>query len=91
MKLLDEISGYEFEDATASLFRALGYEDVAVATYDNPGPKRGAVVTGGRFTVPAEEYEAMPWYGKAVGNLRSVAGIAVGAVLLVLLLVAVLG
>ncbi len=30
--LLDELSGYEFEDAVASLFRELGYEDVAVAT-----------------------------------------------------------
>ena len=98
MRLLDELSGYEFEDATASLFRALGYGDVAVATrvadegrditmtdgetayvveckhtdtvsrpvvqklhsavatYDHPGPKRGMVVTSGRFTGPAEEY-----------------------------------
>ena len=31
MTLLDELSGYEFEDAVASLFRAHGYEDVAVA------------------------------------------------------------
>ncbi len=30
--LLDELSGYEFEDAVASLFRALGYEDVSVPT-----------------------------------------------------------
>ena len=96
--LLDELSGYEFEDAVASLFRALGYEDVsvatrvadegrditmydagtacvveckhtdtvsrpvvqklhsAVATYPYDGPKRGMVVTSGRFTGPAEEY-----------------------------------
>jgi restriction endonuclease Mrr len=63
--LLDDLSGYEFEDAVASLFRAHGYEDVNVATrvadegrditmYD--GPKRGMVVTSGRFTDPAEEY-----------------------------------
>ena len=96
--LLDELSGYEFEDAIASLFRALDYEDVAVATrvadegrditmydggtayvveckhtdtvsrpvvqklhsagatYPHEGPKRGMVVTSGRFTGPAEEY-----------------------------------
>ncbi|CAI48209.1 homolog to restriction system mrr [Natronomonas pharaonis DSM 2160] len=30
--LLDDLSGYEFEDAVASLFRALDYEDVSVAT-----------------------------------------------------------
>ena len=98
--LLDELSGYEFEDAAASLFRELGYEDVsvatrvadegrditmydgdtayvveckhtdtvsrpvvqklhsAVATYTHEGPKRGLVVTSGRFTGPAEEYAA---------------------------------
>jgi restriction endonuclease Mrr len=28
----------------------------AVSTYDTPGPKRGVVVTTGRFTSPAEEY-----------------------------------
>jgi restriction endonuclease Mrr len=96
--VLDGLSGYEFEDAVASLFRALEYEDVsvaarvadegrditmldgetayvieckhtdtvsrpvvqklhsAVATYDHDGPKRGLVVTSGRFTEPAEEY-----------------------------------
>jgi restriction endonuclease Mrr len=96
--LLDELSGYEFEDAVASLFRAHGYDDVqvatrvadegrditmydgdtayvveckhtgavsrpvvqklhsAVATFDHDGPKRGMVVTSGRFTDPAEEY-----------------------------------
>lgn len=98
--LLDDLSGYEFEDATASLFRELGYEDVsvatrvadkgrditmfdgdtayvveckhtdtvsrpvvqklhsAVATHDHGGPKRGTIVTSGRFTAPAEEYAA---------------------------------
>ncbi len=98
--LLDELSGYEFEDAVASLFRELGYDDVAVATrvadegrditmydgetahvveckhtdavsrpvvqklhsavatYTHEGPKRGMVVTSGRFTGPAEEYAA---------------------------------
>ncbi len=98
MTLLDDLSGYEFEDAIASLFRALDYEAVsvadrvadegrditmrngdtavvveckhtdtvsrpvvqklhsAVATYDAVGPKRGMVVTSGRFTGPAEEY-----------------------------------
>ena len=30
--LLDGLAGYEVEDAIASLFRALDYEDVAVAT-----------------------------------------------------------
>jgi restriction endonuclease Mrr len=96
--LLDDLSGFEFEDAVASLFRAHGYEDVqtavriadegrdvtmrdgetavvveckhtdtvsrpvvqklhsAVATYEYDGPKRGMVVTSGRFTTPAEEY-----------------------------------
>jgi restriction endonuclease Mrr len=96
--LLDELSGYEFEDAVASLFRALGYDDVsvatrvadegrditmyddgtayvveckhtdtvsrpvvqklhsAVATYPHDGPRRGMVVTSGRFTGPAEAY-----------------------------------
>ena len=29
--LLDDLSGHEFEDAVAALFRAHGYEDVAVA------------------------------------------------------------
>jgi len=96
--LLDELSGHEFEDAVAALFRAHGYEDVAVAdrvadegrdvtmrdgdvahvveckhtetvsrpvvqkthsaaaTYDHDGPRRGMVVTSGRFTAPAEAY-----------------------------------
>ena len=96
--LLDDLSGYEFEDAVASLFRELGYVDVAVATrvadegrditmydggtayvveckhtetvsrpvvqklhsavatYEHQGPKRGMVVTSGRFTGPAIEY-----------------------------------
>ena len=32
MTLLDDLSGYEFEDAVASLFRAHGYDEVRVAT-----------------------------------------------------------
>ena len=98
MTLLDDLSGHEFEDAVAALFRAHGYEDVAVAdrvadegrdvtmrdgdvahvveckhtatvsrpvvqkthsaaaTYDHDGPRRGMVVTSGRFTAPAEAY-----------------------------------
>jgi restriction endonuclease Mrr len=96
--LLDDLSGHEFEDAVAALFRAHGYEDVevasrvadegrdatmrdgetayvveckhtdavsrptvqklhsAVATDDHDGPKRGMVVTSGRFTGAAETY-----------------------------------
>lgn len=102
MAILDELSGYEFEDIIEDVFRNLGYENVrqsqrtgdegrdilmeetvngqrqaviveckhtgsvgrpvvqklhsAVATYDYDGPKRGMVVTTGRFTNPAEEY-----------------------------------
>ncbi|OVE85022.1 restriction endonuclease [Natronolimnobius baerhuensis] len=104
MALLDELSGYEFEDLMEDVFRHLGYENVrqsargadegrdilmeevvdgrrravvveckhtetvsrpvvqklhsAVATYDYDGPKRGMVVTTGRFTAPAREYAA---------------------------------
>jgi restriction endonuclease Mrr len=96
--LLDDLSGFEFEDAVVSLFRAHGYGNVqagtrvadegrditmydgdtayvveckhtdtvsrpvvqklhsAIATFDHDGPKRGMVVTSGRFTGPAEEY-----------------------------------
>jgi restriction endonuclease Mrr len=100
--LLDEISGFEFEDLMADVFRKLGYENVrvaeqvadlgrdvimeevvdgkrqaiiveckhtetvsrpvlqklhsAIATYDFDGPKRGMVVTTGRFTGPAHGY-----------------------------------
>ncbi|ARS89079.1 restriction endonuclease [Natrarchaeobaculum aegyptiacum] len=102
MALLDELSGYEFEDLMEDVFRRLGYQNVrqsgksadegrdilmeevvdgepravvveckhtdtvsrpvvqklhsAVATYDFDGPKRGMVVTTGRFTDPAREY-----------------------------------
>jgi len=104
MAVLDEISGFEFEDVMADVFRNLGYENVrqadrvadegrdilmeetvdgrrravvveckhtdtvgrpvmqklhsAVATYDYDGPRRGMVVTSGRFTGPAREYVA---------------------------------
>jgi restriction endonuclease Mrr len=100
--LLDDLSGFEFEDLMEDVFRNLGYENVrqaertadegrdilmeevvdgqrraliveckhtatvgrpvvqklhsAVATFDFDGPKRGMVVTTGRFTGPAREY-----------------------------------
>jgi restriction endonuclease Mrr len=100
--LLDDLSGFEFEDLMEDVFRNLGYENVrqaartadegrdilmeetvdglrqgvvveckhtdsvgrpivqklhsAVATHEFDGPKRGIVVTTGRFTGPAEEY-----------------------------------
>jgi len=102
--VLDELSGFAFEDVMEDVFRKLGYEDVrqaervadegrdilmeevvdgtrraiiveckhtdsvgrpvvqklhsAIATYDYEGPKRGMVVTSGRFTAPAQEYAA---------------------------------
>ena len=102
MAVLDDLSGFEFEDLMEDVFRTLGYENVrqaaktadegrdvvmeevvdgtrravvveckhtgtvgrpvvqklhsAVATFDFDGPKRGMVVTTGRFTGPAEEY-----------------------------------
>jgi len=102
MAVLDDLSGFEFEDVTEDVFRNLGYENVrqadrtadegrdvimeevvdgtrraiiveckhtgtvgrpvvqklhsAIATFDFDGPKRGMVVTTGRFTGPAEEY-----------------------------------
>jgi restriction endonuclease Mrr len=102
MALLDDLSGFEFEDLMEDVFRKLGYENVrqsvrtgdegrdilmeevvdgrrrgvvveckhtgtvsrpvvqklhsAVTTYDYDGPKRGLLVTTGRFTTPAEEY-----------------------------------
>ena len=102
MSVLDELSGFEFEDVMEDVFRNLGYENVrqaartadegrdivmeevvdgtrqaivveckhtdtvgrpvvqklhsAIATFDFAGPKRGIVVTTGRFTGPAEEY-----------------------------------
>ena len=102
MSILDELSGFEFEDVMEDVFRNLGYENVrqaartadegrdivmeevvdgtrqaivveckhtdtvgrpvvqklhsAIATFDFAGPKRGIVVTTGRFTGPAEEY-----------------------------------
>ena len=101
-ELLDDLSGFEFEDLMEDVFRNLGYENVrqaarvadegrdiimeeavdgtrrsvvveckhtdtvsrpvvqklhsAVATFDFDGPKRGVVVTTGRFTGPATEY-----------------------------------
>ncbi|WP_267641324.1 restriction endonuclease [Haloarchaeobius amylolyticus] len=101
-KLLDEFSGYDFEELMVDVFRKLGYENPrvhkqgadegrdivmeervdgqtravvveckhretvsrpvvqklhsAVTTYDYDGPKRGMVVTSGRFTQPAREY-----------------------------------
>src|SRR6056297_3005268 len=104
MAVLDELSGFEFEDVVEDVFRNLGYENVrqadrradegrdvlmeevvdgtrravvveckhtdtvgrpvvqklhsAIATFDFDGPKRGMVVTTGRFTNPAEEYAA---------------------------------
>ena len=104
MPILDDLSGFEFEDVTADVFRNLGYENVrqaertadagrdvimqevvdgtrraivveckhtetvgrpvvqklhsAIATFEFDGPKRGMVVTTGRFTTPAQEYSA---------------------------------
>ena len=98
MAVLDDLSGFEFED----VFRNLGYENArqavktadegrdilmeevvdgtrrgivveckhtgtvgrpviqklhsAIATFEYDGPKRGMVVTTGRFTEPAREY-----------------------------------
>jgi restriction endonuclease Mrr len=102
MAVLDDLSGFEFEDLMEDVFRNLGYENVrqaektadegrdvlmeevvdgtrraivveckhtgtvgrpvvqklhsAIATFDFDGPKRGMVVTTGRFTNPAQEY-----------------------------------
>ena len=102
MAILDDLSGFEFEDVMEDVFRNLGYENVrqaektadegrdvimeevvdgtrraiiveckhtgtvgrpvvqklhsAIATFDFDGPKRGMVVTTGRFTNPAQEY-----------------------------------
>jgi restriction endonuclease Mrr len=102
MALLDDLSGFEFEDVMEDVFRTLGYENVrqagrtadegrdilmeevvdgtrraivveckhtgtvgrpvvqklhsAIATFDFDGPRRGMVVTTGRFTNPAREY-----------------------------------
>ncbi|TKX47282.1 restriction endonuclease [Halorubrum sp. SD690R] len=102
MAILDDLSGFEFEDLIEDVFRNLGYENVrqaektadegrdvlmeevidgtrraivveckhtgtvgrpvvqklhsAIATFDFDGPKRGMVVTTGRFTDPAQEY-----------------------------------
>jgi len=102
MPVLDDLSGFEFEDVMEDVFRNLGYENVrqaektadegrdvimeevvdgqrraiiveckhtetvgrpvvqklhsAIATFDFDGPKRGMVVTTGRFTSPAQEY-----------------------------------
>ncbi|MFA9518120.1 restriction endonuclease [Halopenitus sp. H-Gu1] len=102
MPVLDELSGFEFEDVMEDVFRKLGYENVrqaertadegrdilmeevvdgtrrgivveckhtgtvgrpvvqklhsAIATFEFDGPKRGMVVTTGRFTNPAIEY-----------------------------------
>jgi restriction endonuclease Mrr len=102
MAVLDDLSGFEFEDLMEDVFRNLGYENVrqapttadegrdvimeevvdgtrravvveckhtgsvsrpvvqklhsAIATLDYDGPKRGMVVTTGRFTNPAVEY-----------------------------------
>ncbi|MFC7195085.1 restriction endonuclease [Halosimplex aquaticum] len=102
MAVLDDLSGFEFEDLMEDVFRNLGYENVrqaektgdegrdilmeevvdgtrraivveckhtasvgrpvvqklhsAIATFEFDGPKRGLVVTTGRFTNPAEEY-----------------------------------
>jgi restriction endonuclease Mrr len=104
MAILDDLSGFEFEDLMEDVFRNLGYDRVrqaaktadegrdilmeevvdgrrravvieckhtgtvgrpvvqklhsAIATFDFDGPKRGMVVTTGRFTNPAEEYAA---------------------------------
>ncbi|EMA06166.1 Mrr restriction system protein-like protein [Haloarcula marismortui ATCC 33800] len=102
MAVLDDLSGFEFEDLIEDVFRNLGYENArqakktadegrdvimeevvdgtrraiiveckhtstvgrpvvqklhsAIATFDFDGPKRGMVVTTGRFTNPAQEY-----------------------------------
>ena len=102
MAVLNELSGFEFEDVIEDVFRNLGYENVrqadrradegrdilmeevvdgtrraivveckhtdtvgrpvvqklhsAIATFDFDGPKRGMVVTTGRFTQPAVGY-----------------------------------
>jgi len=103
MAVLDDLSGFEFEDVMEDVFRNLGFENVrqaertadegrdviimeevvdgtrraiiveckhtgtvgrpvvqklhsAIATFDFDGPKRGMVVTTGRFTNPAQEY-----------------------------------
>ncbi len=102
MPVLDDLSGFEFEDVMEDVFRNLGYESVrqaertadegrdilmeevvdgtrrgivveckhtgtvgrpvvqklhsAIATFEFDGPKRGMVVTTGRFTDPAVEY-----------------------------------
>ena len=102
MAVLDDLSGFEFEDVMEDVFRNLGYENVrqgkktadkgrdilmeevidgtrrgvvveckhtgavgrpviqklhsAIATFNFDGPKRGMVVTTGRFTNPAQEY-----------------------------------
>ena len=102
MPVLDDLSGFEFEDVMEDVFRNLGYENVrqaertadegrdilmeevvdgtrravvveckhtgtvgrpvvqklhsAIATFAFDGPKRGLVVTTGRFTGPAVEY-----------------------------------
>jgi restriction endonuclease Mrr len=102
MPILDDLSGFEFEDVMEDVFRELGYENVrqadrtadegrdvlmeevvdgqrraivveckhtdtvgrpvvqklhsAIATFEFDGPRRGMVVTTGRFTGPAEEY-----------------------------------
>jgi len=102
MAVLDNLSGFEFEDVVEDVFRNLGYENVrqadrradegrdvlmeevvdgtrraivveckhtdtvgrpvvqklhsAIATFDFDGPKRGMVVTTGRFTKPARGY-----------------------------------
>ena len=102
MAVLDDLSGFEFEDVMEDVFRNLGYENVrqaertadegrdilmeevvdrtrrgivveckhtrtvgrpvvqklhsAIATFEFDGPKRGRVVTTGRFTNPAIEY-----------------------------------
>jgi len=102
MAVLDDLSGFEFEDVIEDVFRNLGYENVrqaertadegrdvimeevvdgtrraiiveckhtetvgrpvvqklhsAIATFDFDGPKRGMVVTTGRFTNPSQEY-----------------------------------
>jgi restriction endonuclease Mrr len=104
MAVLDDLSGFEFEDLIEDVFRELGYENVrqaervsdagrdvvmeevidgerraviveckhtghvgrpvvqklhsAVATYEYDGPRRGVVVTTGRFSNPAREYVA---------------------------------
>ena len=102
MAVLEDLSGFEFEDVIEDVFRNLGYENVrqaektadegrdilmeevvdgtrqavvveskhtdtvgrpvvqkihsAIATFDFDGPKRGMVVTTGRFTCPAGKY-----------------------------------